>query len=146
MHMGSGSSKRWRFSLEPSALGQGVGIVGLRYDSVIVTVTILCRTFGVPPDVPSASILLATSIPDVTMPNREYCGGSATPSAPTMMKNWLPLVLGPELAMASEPILYAPALGSSSANVYPGPPVPVPVGSPPWSTNPGMTRWNTVPS
>ena len=26
------------------------------------------------------------------------------------------------------------------------PPVPVPVGSPPWAMKPGMTRWNGVPS
>jgi hypothetical protein len=71
------------------------------------------------------------------------------------MKNWLPLVSAPELAMAIMPVLYsagpagADALGSgealglavslaagsgvgrfSSANRYPGPPLPVADGSP----------------
>ena len=45
-----------------------------------------------------------TSRPFTTLPNSEYCGGRRTPSWPLMMKNWLPLVLGPALAMASEPI------------------------------------------
>ena len=44
-------------------------------------------------------------------------GGRATPLSPVMMKNWLPLVSGPELAIAIEPTLYEPAAGSSSANV-----------------------------
>ena len=29
---------------------------------------------------------------------------------------------------------------------YPGPPMPVPSGQPPWIMKPLMTRWNTVPS
>ena len=64
------------------------------------------------------------------------------------MKNWLPLVSGPALAMATDPSGYCGAAlaGSSSANLYPGPPVPVPVGSPVWSTKPGMTRWKTTQS
>ena len=35
-----------------------------------------------------------------------YCGGRLTPLGPLIKKNWLPLVLGPALAMASEPIWY----------------------------------------
>ena len=35
---------------------------------------------------------------------------------------------------------------NSSANLYPGPPVPFPSGSPPWIMKPLMTRWKTVPS
>jgi len=37
-------------------------------------------------------------------PNSAYCGGSRTPCWPEIKKNWLPLVLGPALAIASEPI------------------------------------------
>ena len=33
------------------------------------------------------------------------------------MKNWLPLVFGPALAMATEPIWYSRGLGSSSSNL-----------------------------
>ena len=45
-----------------------------------------------------------TSRPATTCPNSEYCGGSLVPAGPLTMKNWLPLVSGPALAMASEPI------------------------------------------
>ena len=54
-------------------------------------------------------------MPFTTLPNSEYCGGSCTPLWPLMMKNWLPLVCGPALAMATEPSSYWPALGSSSS-------------------------------
>ena len=54
-------------------------------------------------------------MPFTTLPNSEYCGGSCTPLGPLMMKNWLPLVLGPALAMATEPSSYWPGLGSSSS-------------------------------
>ena len=45
--------------------------------------------------------------------------------------------------MATAPVGYCGVgrLGSSRSNWYPGPPVPVPVGSPVWSMNPGITRW-----
>ena len=39
-----------------------------------------------------------------------------------------------------------PGPSSSSRNLYPGPPLPVPVGSPPWIMKPGMTRWKITPS
>ena len=35
---------------------------------------------------------------------------------------------------------------NSSSNLYPGPPEPVPVGSPPWIMKSGITRWKTTPS
>ena len=38
------------------------------------------------------------------------------PLSPVMMKNWLPLVFGPELAIATEPMRYGSILSSSSAN------------------------------
>ena len=34
----------------------------------------------------------------------------------------------------------------SSSNVYPGPPVPVPSGQPPWIMKSLMMRWNVSPS
>jgi hypothetical protein len=54
-------------------------------------------------------------MPFTTLPNSEYCGGRRTPSGPLMMKNWLPLVLGPAFAMATDPSSYCPAFGSSSS-------------------------------
>src|SRR5436305_14106763 len=64
------------------------------------------------------------------------------------MKNCEPLVLGPALAIASLPGL-SNLCGEplvSSSNLYPGPPMPVPAGSPPWIMKLGMTRWQIVPS
>src|SRR5215211_2887545 len=39
-----------------------------------------------------------------------------------------------------------PSGGHSSSNRYPGPPVPVPVGSPPWIMKPSIMRWKIVPA
>ena len=65
----------------------------------------------------------------------------------SVMKNCEPLVFGPALAIASRPGLSNFfRLENSSSNLYPGPPVPVPSGSPPWIMNCGITRWNSVPS
>src|SRR3954466_256254 len=113
MHMGGGPSNFCFFGLEPSAAGPSVA---MGQDSLMVTAVIMWTTLGAPCGEPSASIFLATSTPSVTWPNSEYCGGRLVPWSPTMMKNWLPLVLAPELAMASEPTLYCPACGSSSWN------------------------------
>ena len=55
------------------------------------------------------------------------------------MKNWEPFVFGPALAMASAPRTTFWVVNSSS-NWYPGPPDPVPVGSPPWIMKSGITR------
>src|SRR5947199_10877717 len=57
--------------------------------------------------------------------------------SPKTMKNWLPLVFGPLLAIATTPAGYAGrrSVGTYSlSNWYFGPPEPVPVGSPHWST------------
>src|SRR5262245_8473452 len=70
------------------------------------------------------------------------------------MKNWLPLVPGPLLAIATTPRAYVAAPWASawgrfsSANTYVGPPAPVPDGSPHWSTKmPPLTmRWHLLPS
>ena len=61
----------------------------------------------------------------------------------TVMKNCEPLVSGPLLAIASTPgpVNCSAALNSSS-NLYPGPPVPSPLGSPPWIMKSLITRWN----
>ena len=40
---------------------------------------------------------------DFSAPCCAYAGGRPTPLGPVMTKNWLPLVSGPALAMASEP-------------------------------------------
>ena len=62
------------------------------------------------------------------------------------MKNWLPPVFGPEFAIDIVPRAFRLSVGSSSLIEYPGPPYPVPSGSPPWIMNPLMTRWKIVPS
>lgn len=65
------------------------------------------------------------------------------------MKNWEPLVFGPELAMARRPTLsnFTFAVHSSWKG-FPqmdSPPRPVPVGSPHWTMKLGMTRWKMMP-
>ena len=63
-----------------------------------------------------------------------------------VMKNWLPFVPGPELAIASRPGTSKFRFESnSSLNRYPGSPIPVPTGSPPWIMKSGITRWKIVP-
>ena len=51
-----------------------------------------------------------------------------------------------QTGLAQTPSVYAVPGGGTSTVLYPGPPVPVPVGSPPWITKPGTTRWKVVPS
>jgi len=51
---------------------------------------------------PTASIDLTTSIPLVTLPNTQ-CLPSRCGVGTVVMKNWLPLVLGPALAMDKRP-------------------------------------------
>ena len=65
----------------------------------------------------------------------------------TVMKNCEPFVLGPALAIASRYGRSKDSSGwNSSSKRKPGPPVPVPSGSPPWIMKPGMMRWKMVPS
>jgi hypothetical protein len=61
------------------------------------------------------------------------------------MKNCEPFVFGPAFAIARAPRTTLWSFGSSS-KVYPGPPVPVPSGHPPWTMKSGITRWKTRPS
>lgn len=85
--------------------------------SVMRTLVIEIVSFGVPLGEPAASSALSVvSVPAVTCPNSEYFGGNATPCSPVTMNHWLPFVFIPEFAIASEPTLYWPAFGNSSAN------------------------------
>ena len=64
-----------------------------------------------------------------------------------VIKNWDPLVAGPELAIDNFPGLSCFRSGwISSSNLYPGPPVPVPDGQPPCIMKSGITLWNFKPS
>src|SRR5581483_8865667 len=80
--------------------------------------------------VSTCEIASTTSIPPVTWPKTVCFPSSHGHASAVTMKNWLPFVFGPAFAIASAPRATGWALNSSS-NVYPGPPVPVPVGSPP---------------
>src|SRR6266508_6454293 len=65
------------------------------------------------------------------------------------MKNWLPDVpaaSSPPLAMATTPTGYFESFGGASTVLYPGPPEPDPVGSPPWITKSLWIRWKISPS
>ena len=65
------------------------------------------------------------------------------------MKNWLPAVPAGSvdpLAMATVPAGYVVPVGGGSTVLYPGPPLPVPVGSPPWMTKFRAIRWKIRPS
>jgi hypothetical protein len=42
--------------------------------------------------------------------------------------------------------VYFASDGGGSTVVYPGPPVPSPLGSPPWMTKSGTMRWKVRPS
>ena len=65
----------------------------------------------------------------------------------TVMKNCEPFVPGPAFAIASRYGRSNCNSGwNSSANWKPGPPRPVPVGSPSWIMKPAITRCEIVPS
>merc|ERR1712100_809839 len=70
---------------------------------------------------PTASTFFTTSMPSVTLP-KTTCLPSKCGVWPVQMKNWLPLVLGPALAMERHPLpVCLPALPEklSSANLPP---------------------------
>src|SRR5438105_2462193 len=74
-------------------------------------------------------IASTTSSPERTWP-KTVCLPSSQSVTTCVMKNCEPLVFGPALAMLSDPrwcLRYFPGV-SSSANLYPGPPRPVPSG------------------
>src|SRR4029079_3813361 len=63
------------------------------------------------------------------------------------MKNWLLAELGlDERALEHTPRTCGASENSAFRLGFLEPPMPVPVGSPPWAMKPGITRWNTTPS
>src|SRR5260370_21185253 len=88
---------------------------------------------------------VATSMPSVTYPKRLYDLASFEVQSSMHTKNCEPLVSGPALAIATAPNVYSPRTGSS-ANLYPGPPAPLPWGQPPSTTHAGTARLSVRPS
>lgn len=92
-------------------------------------------------------ILCSKSSLVVISPKTE-CFWSKCLHSTRVMKNWLLLLLGPQLAMLNIPVLWWVSLGlNSSANSEPymlSPPLPVPVGSPPWRQKFFTSLWNWV--
>ena len=84
-------------------------------------------------------------MPSVTWPKTVCLPSSQGAASVVTMKNWEPFVFGPALAIASAPRTTLWSLNSSS-KVYPGPPVPVPCGQPPWIMKSPITRWKIRPS
>lgn len=109
---------------------------------------ILTFWFVRPFALPTFSIWWTISIPLVTRPNTTCLPSSQGVSEP-VMKNWDPLLLGPELAMLTTPGPEWRSAKFSSANFAPymdSPPVPLPrTKSPPWIMKLGMTRWKVDP-
>src|SRR5438309_1699335 len=93
------------------------------------------------PSVSTLSSRSSTSIPSLTCPNTVCLPSSHGHACAVTRKNCEPLVLGPAFAIASAPRTTLWALISSS-KVYPGPPVPVPSGQPPWIMKSLITRWH----
>jgi hypothetical protein len=103
--------------------------------------SIVCGSTGLSrPSVWVDSIASTASIPSTTSPNTVCLPSSQGAALTVTTKNCEPLVLGPALAIASAPRTTLWSLNSSS-KVYPGPPVPVPSGQPPWIMKSGITRW-----
>merc|ERR1719397_244884 len=97
---------------------------------------------------PNDSTFLTTSMPSLTWP-KTTCFPSSHWVLAVQRKNWLPLVLGPALAMERIPGPVCFRVKFSSGNLLPKmdlPPVPLwLVKSPPWHMNPGMTLWKEDP-
>src|SRR5947199_9403593 len=91
-------------------------------------------------------ILLATSWPSTTSP-KTVCRLSSQGVAATVMKNWLPLVFGPALAIERLPAFEWLSDGwHSEAIVYHDPPMPLPCGHAPGAMDVGRTRRKISPS
>ena len=76
--------------------------------SSIVTLSMTTRSSGVPERLPTFVDLVDDVQAGHYFAEQRVQGGQATPSGPLITKNWLPLVSGPALAIASEPTLYLP--------------------------------------
>src|SRR5665213_1025111 len=86
------------------------------------------------------------SMPAVTSPHRVYWLSRWGASA-RQMKNWLLAELGlPVRAMEQAPRRCGSCENSAGRLGFFEPPLPVPVGSPPWAMKPPITRWKTTPS
>src|SRR5262249_13244478 len=114
----------------------------------ILTVWIVIGVTGLSPGfvVLVSPIFLMTSIPLTTSPNTGCFPLSQSVGA-SVMKNCAPPVLAaPLFAIARMPALSSLRPDpNSSGMLNPGPPVPVPSGSPPWIMKFGITRWNVNP-
>lgn len=103
---------------------------------------------GLPCPDPTASTFFTTSLPAETLP-KTTCLPSSQEVSAVVMKNWLPLVLGPALAMERQKGSCF-SLKFSSLKLLPqidSPPVPSPrVKSPPWIIKLGIILWNELPS
>ncbi len=85
------------------------------------------------------------SMPSTTSPHTVYWPLRNDASS-KQMKNWLSAESGFwARAIEQVPRTCLPEL-NSALRCLPEPPMPVPVGSPPWAMKPSMTRWNGVPS
>ena len=92
------------------------------------------------------SIESTISWPDITFPNTVWRPSNQGVSL-WVIKNWLPFVPGPALAIDNIPAESCFKLSTiSSLNEYPGDPDPVPVGSPPWIIKSSITLWKVNPS
>mmetsp|Transcript_23881 Transcript_23881/g.81438 ORF Transcript_23881/g.81438 Transcript_23881/m.81438 type:complete len:210 (+) Transcript_23881:111-740(+) len=105
-------------------------------------------TTGLPLGDPCSSTSSATSFPSRSSPNTT-CLPSRCGHGASVMKNWLPFVSGPRLAIDSCMGLACGMPKASSSNSPPymdAPPVPSPrVVSPPCSMKPGITRCSGLP-
>ena len=102
--------------------------------------------FGLPL-LSTATLLIASRVasPRTSWPKIVWLKSSSR-CGPSVMKNWLEFVSLPLLAKASWPVPLKMVLAlNSSLNVASCPPVPSPLGSPPWMTKLLTIRWNVRP-
>ena len=86
------------------------------------------------------------SIPSVTSPQTVYWPSRKRASS-KQMKNWLLAELGSLVrAIEQAPRTCGSRLNSAFRSGFDEPPMPRPVGSPPWAMKPAITRWKTTPS
>src|SRR5690606_19328 len=84
------------------------------------------------------------SMPLITSPQTVYCRSRKRASS-KQMKNWLLALSGTCVrAIEQVPRTCGASLNSALRSGLSEPPIPVPVGSPPWAIKSGITRWNTT--